>query len=351
VVASSSATGGAGNGSVYMQGGPGGNASANSTAITTGGNSASSSASAFGGNAGNGPIYNIGGNNGGSASAQATSTAMQGGSANATATATGRNGGVISFTGTPNGIAGVANASSFAATINGYLAQSQSTATGSSGQAAATAQTNFANANTVQTSAVSQVDGSGSANALAQVGSGVLLPSLSNPGQSFSVVSPTAVGPLMVALGSMGAVGIGPSSLNYQQTVNFAFNGNGGTFLVDFLGSSFLGTGFDDALFQLSVNGNLLVNQSFFDLAAAQHYFSTDWIGLSLGTGLNQIELAFSETLSGGQGFSFDFGFAYAGGVAATPLPSTWGMMILGVGLLGFMAYRRRRQPAALCAA
>ncbi len=28
--------------------------------------------------------------------------------------------------------------------------------------------------------------------------------------------------------------------------------------------------------------------------------------------------------------------------VAATPLPSTWGMMLLGLGVLGFMGYRRR---------
>ena len=30
------------------------------------------------------------------------------------------------------------------------------------------------------------------------------------------------------------------------------------------------------------------------------------------------------------------------GNVSATPLPSTWGMMLLGLGVLGFMGYRRR---------
>jgi hypothetical protein len=36
---------------------------------------------------------------------------------------------------------------------------------------------------------------------------------------------------------------------------------------------------------------------------------------------------------------------------AATPLPSTWGMMLLGLGVLGFMGYRRKRNGVALSAA
>jgi len=30
---------------------------------------------------------------------------------------------------------------------------------------------------------------------------------------------------------------------------------------------------------------------------------------------------------------------------AATPLPSTWGMMLFGLGVLGFMGYRRKNRP------
>ncbi len=36
--------------------------------------------------------------------------------------------------------------------------------------------------------------------------------------------------------------------------------------------------------------------------------------------------------------------------VAATPLPATWGMMLLGLGVLGFMGYRRRKDTRALVA-
>ena len=56
-----------------------------------------------------------------------------------------------------------------------------------------------------------------------QVGSGI---SFSNPitaGQSFSIVSPVNAGLLTLAIGSMGASGIG-SSLAYQQTASFTFN-------------------------------------------------------------------------------------------------------------------------------
>lgn len=36
---------------------------------------------------------------------------------------------------------------------------------------------------------------------------------------------------------------------------------------------------------------------------------------------------------------------------AATPLPSTWGMMLLGLGVLGFLGYRRSRSGSALAQA
>jgi hypothetical protein len=90
-----------------------------------------------------------------------------------------------------------------------------------------------------------------------------------------------------------------------RATANFTFNGNGGGIvLLDFLTSSFLGTGFHSAIFQLSLNGRLLVNKPFFDLASAQAFFSNDLFNISLSTGPYNIELAFSEVMSGGQGFS-----------------------------------------------
>jgi hypothetical protein len=37
--------------------------------------------------------------------------------------------------------------------------------------------------------------------------------------------------------------------------------------------------------------------------------------------------------------------------VAATPLPATWGMMLIGLGVLGFMGYRRKRNGSVVAAA
>ncbi len=54
--------------------------------------------------------------------------------------------------------------------------------------------------------------------------------------------------------------------------------------------------------------------------------------------------LAFNETMSGGEGFSFDY--AAATGIAATPLPASWTMMLIGIVAFGFVAYRRKLKPA-----
>jgi hypothetical protein len=189
------------------------------------------------------------------------------------------------------------------------------------------AQTNFGSVNAVQTTATSQVGGTAPATALAKVGSGASAPSAINPGQSFSVVNPVVIGPLMLSVGSMGAGGVG-GSLAYQQTASFIFNAGGVPFVVDFLGNSSVGNGFDAATFQISDNGNLIVNQSFANLASAQAFFTiNNLLAIQLAGGLNSIRLALNETMSGGEGFSLSFGTA---SVSATPLPSTWGMMLIG---------------------
>ena len=51
--------------------------------------------------------------------------------------------------------------------------------------------------------------------------------------------------------------------------------------------------------------------------------------------------------MSGGEGF----GFNYAAGVSATPLPPSWTMMLIGLVVFGFIAYRRQKKGAAIIAA
>jgi hypothetical protein len=161
------------------------------------------------------------------------------------------------------------------------------------------------------------------------------------------VVNTVASIPLTLAFGSMGAgYGGSGSALTYQQSATFTFNAASGPFLIDLLGNTSLGNGFDSALFQIFDNGNLFKSQSFNDLASAQAFFSiNNLLAIQLAGGLNNIQLAFNESMSSGEGFSFNY--AAAGGVSATPLPPTWTMMLIGLAGFGFVAYRRQRKEAA----
>jgi hypothetical protein len=193
--------------------------------------------------------------------------------------------------------------------------------------------------------ATSQVGGTAPAIALALVGSSISLPSGFNPGLSFSAAIPFVAGPFMAALGSMGAGGTGASSLAYSQRANFTFNAVGSPFQFNLLGSTLLGTGFDSAMLQISENGNIIVNQSFANAAAAQAYFFNKLIDIQLSAGLHDVQLLFNETMSGGEGFGFDY--TATGGVSATPLPPSWTMALIGLVGFGFVAYRRQRKEAA----
>jgi hypothetical protein len=158
---------------------------------------------------------------------------MLGGTATATATATGFN---------------FSNANSLATTINGNAAQAPSSVVGV-GQAQATAQTNFGNFQSVQSTSTSPFMGT----AIAQAGGVISLSNPIVPGQSFSVVSGSGFGPLAVANGSMGAGYDGKSALTYQESASFTQNG--GAFLLDLLSSDALVLfGFNSALFTISLN-------------------------------------------------------------------------------------------------
>jgi hypothetical protein len=300
------ANAGAANGGSAVSQATGGNASSGGGAATANAsatNGGSAVAQATGGN-GFGDIGRV-------ANATATSTALLGGTANATATA---NGGILTCTGGPPCLIAATNANSFATTINGNMAQALSSAVSVAltptfhGQAQATAQTNFGNFQSVQSTSTSPV--SGSTTAIAQAG-GVVSPSNPIiPGQSFSVVSGSGFGPLTVANGSMGAGYGGEVSLTYQ--VSASFMQLGGAFVLDLLSSNALGIGFDSALFQILLNGAVMDSQSFTDLSSAEKFFSDHLIGVPLSDGSNNVQLQFSETMSSffGEGFSFDYAVA-----------------------------------------
>ena len=154
------------------------------------------------------------------------------------------------------------------------------------------------------------------------------------------MVSGFAVGPLTVALGSMGAGGVG-GSLSYQELANFSVNvATDPIFTVDLLDNKSLGKGFNSATFQISENGTVLQNHLFTDLASAQAFFSDNLINLTLLAGLNIIQLSFNEMISGGDGFAFDYA---AISPIITPLPTTLPLFATGLGVLGLLGWRRKR--------
>jgi hypothetical protein len=141
----------------------------------------------------------------------------------------------------------------------------------------------------------------------------------------------------------MGATyGGNGQSLTYQESASFTLNSHGGSFfLVDLLGASSIGNGFDAATFQILSNGNVVDSQSFTNVAAANAFFSNNLLSVPLASGVDNIQMAFDETMSGGEGYSF--GYA----ASAAPEPSTWAMMLLGFATIVLVAYRRRNKALA----
>jgi hypothetical protein len=122
-----------------------------------------------------------------------------------------------------------------------------------------------------------------------------------------------------------------PASNPTNAASNFEFTLNGGTLAFDLLSVTFYPTD-QFGMFKLSLTNGLELN--FYDPA------STD-IGSNgvLKTGQWNVEI---ETFLPGETRVHGVGV-----VAAVPEPSTWAMMILGFGALGFFAYRRRNLAAA----
>ena len=94
------------------------------------------------------------------------------------------------------------------------------------------------------------------------------------------------------------------------------------------------------------LNGNIFESQTFTTVASAEAFFSNNLINVPLAGGLNNVQLAFNETMSSAGGFGYDYA-----AVSVTPLPPSWTMMLVGLAGLGFVAYRQQKQNAPIAAA
>jgi PEP-CTERM motif len=157
---------------------------------------------------------------------------------------------------------------------------------------------------------------------------------------------------VQVGAGNANDRGDNPDGLWIASTTS---GGTGSPVTVDFV-SSFAST---LTAFSLDVAGYTPTTLTFFDengaILSATSVTLTDG-----GTSNPGIYSHYSITsVTGIGGFSFS-GYAEGNtsidnlsattGVAAVPEPSTWAMMILGFGGVGFMAYRRKSKPALLAA-
>jgi hypothetical protein len=292
----------------------------------------------------------------------ASAAAGSGGTAIAKAVATGGVGG----TGSISGPTGAANATSNAATTKGALAQAQSTALGSSGQAQSTALTSYSFVK-VQSAAVAEVGGAATTKAIAQGGSGQ---AFANPGQTayaFSTALPDKAYSATLIDGAHEVAGalLGPRDMVFGTAIlgaNYAADGggeshtSGGTSTFDFgYGGDLLlgligsqedgfagGLGFQSLEFTIDANGVVIFDSTFRSLSIAESFFRDSVI--DLGSNAGPVDLTFGYTLvaDGSGGFGFDFA---VGG--AVPETSTWGMLLLGFGGLGYAGYRRMREACA----
>ena len=112
-----------------------------------------------------------------------------------------------------------------------------------------------------------------------------------------------------------------------------------GDFGITFLNDQALGKGFDAAMLTITVNGSVVLSQSFTSLAAAETYFANDTVDLGVfAGGVTSFSLDYSLTGSAvNSGFGFDYALDYGGGAplgAPGPVSSAGGVLSLVVILL-----------------
>jgi PEP-CTERM motif len=177
-----------------------------------------------------------------------------------------------------------------------------------------------------------------------------------SPGEVYATAELTPGGPAF-GLGGFGAESDGSgTSLTYDATADLTFltTTTEDIFLnlTSGIGSLPAGDTFS-LVFSYDINGDGVVNSpTFTSLAAADAYFNGMAIDLgNFDAGTQSLDLTYAFTAMGDPP-SYEITYDIAGtSVAPTvPEPSTWAMMLIGFGGLGYMSWRRANRAKAAAA-
>jgi hypothetical protein len=250
---------------------------------------------------------------------------------------------------------GAATAS--ATTDGGAKAQSVATATGSAAQAQSTSETSLGPVSLAKTVASSTTESKATTNAIVQAGGAGQ--SLVNPGQSAyafatalpdksystaliggaSNVAGALLGPRDVVFGTsfLGAnlSGDGSVSNDYRasSTFDFAYKGDLVLGLIAPLDGA--PTDFQQIDFTVTLDGAEVVDETFTSLAAADAFFDDHVLDLGAVSGISDVTFSYDLVAGGAGGYGMDLAFG-----GAVPEPSTWAMMLIGFGGLGYATAR-----------
>jgi hypothetical protein len=155
-------------------------------------------------------------------------------------------------------------------------------------------------------------------------------------GQSASNAAGNLVTGSVVGAMSAGYGGSG-EPLTYTAEADFTFGPTAPErFFLTLLDNNFAAAGFDTLTLDVTLNGAPVVSESTNSLAEAEAFFTDHTFDLGpLGAGPQTFDFTYTLIASAvGDGF----GFTYE---TAIPEASTWAMMLIGFGGLGYAAVRR----------
>ena len=130
--------------------------------------------------------------------------------------------------------------------------------------------------------------------------------------------------------------GDGSVSNTYSASSTFDFAAKGDLLLGLISPLDGAPTDFQQIDFTVTLNGAEVVDETFTSLAAADAFFADDVINLGSVSGAAEITFAYDLVAGGSGGYGMDLAFG-----GAVPEPSTWAMMLIGFGGLGYAGLRR----------